>query len=78
MGGGRIEVAICDRAGKVDRTAWSWPQRHHNQQGYLEAGAGTAGGWRGGVVFLRGFWSECGVGDILDVFFFVLYRTLEY
>jgi len=51
-GGGRIEVVIWDRAGKVDRTARSPPQQYHNQQLYAEVGAGMAWGWRGGIVFL--------------------------
>ncbi len=41
-------------------------RRHFRQR------AGTAGEWRGGIVFGRGFWSECGVEDIfLTCDFFV-------
>jgi hypothetical protein len=46
------------------------PQRHHNEQVHVGAGAGTAGGWRCGIVFGGGFWSVCGVGDIFDLCFF--------
>ena len=30
-------------------------EQHHNQRAYTGAGAGTAGGWHGGIVFRRGF-----------------------
>ena len=55
-GGGRIEVASCDRAGELDRTAWL-PTSTTPQSMSVHGG----GGWNGrGMAwwlrFVRGFW----------------------
>ena len=54
-GGGPINIAFCDRAGKLDRTDRSPHQRQHNQLMYARVGAGRARGWL--VSF--GFTSGC-------------------
>jgi hypothetical protein len=59
-GGGRIEVAICDRAGELDRTAQS--PTSTTQQSTSERGGG---GWNG-----RGMaWRHCFLpGDFGRIF----------
>jgi hypothetical protein len=63
-GGGRIEVAICDRAGEVDRTPVADLKDTAFNERTRDAGAGaeTAGGWCGIFVFRKGFWSIFSVG----------------
>ena len=57
--GGRIEVAICDRAGELDRTAWS--PTSTTQQSTSERGGG---GWN-----VRGMaWRHCFYQGILVEF----------
>ena len=56
-GGGKIEVAICDWADKLDRTAWSptstTPQSTSAHSGRGWKGRGMA--WR--HCFIRGVWT---------------------
>ncbi len=61
--------AFCDWASKLDHTARSPHQRHHNQPMYAGTGAGRARGWLGSFGFTSGclsnFRPEGGLGTAI-------------